>query len=154
MKTNVIQRLLIVLISTLLLGSKLYAADINNTFNLYMLNSTSETFVIQSISVQAGTTLKVDKEVWKPGTTMQLTAENNASNGVGGRIVFLDSQGRETRFRYEVREQRHTGQALLTFANEYYYADLLEKERNKTTNGRYLTYLSAKTEWKAYVRIR
>ena len=139
----------------LLACNNLYAADNNNIFNLYMVNSTTETFIIQSIAVAQGTTLKTDREVWKPGSTIHLIAENMSSNGVVGRITFLDSQSRQTPFRYEVHELRKAGQPQITFSNDYYYSEILEKPVfNTSKKPRELSYLSAKTEWKEFVKIR
>lgn len=133
-------------IASIALNTTSYAADANQTFVLTLVNHSNETLMIQSVEAASGVNFIPDRELWAPGTTIHIIAENIASNGVLGHVRFLDGKRHIASLRLEVREQRHTGQPVFGINNQFYKSIVLSKTRNPNVGGRYLTYTDATIE--------
>lgn len=119
-----------------------YAGEANHTLRLTLTNRSNETLMIQAISARPSNVIKPNKEVWKPGSSLQIICEDTTGNGLLAHIRFLDGKRRYTDLRIDVREQRHTGQPVIGMNNAYYKSEVTYT-RNPNTGGRFLKYIAA-----------
>lgn len=134
--------IILAILSLFLINSSLYA-DENRIFNLKIINHSNSTFIIKSILTAPGVTIKPNKELLEPQGEMLVKCENVASNGINGRIHFVDDNRNLTQLFLEVREQRHYGQPVYKMDNQFYNSRVIEQHRNKNIGGRFLTYTDA-----------
>ncbi len=146
MKKNITQFLLSIAMLLLMYNTSYASRDENHTFTLKLLNSTNETFIIQSIASRTGVLIESNNERWMPNTTIDIHCENISSNSVFGEIRFLDSQNYISLLLIDVREQRHIGQPVFGIHNQYYKSKPLSKTRNTNIGGRFLTHTAATVE--------
>jgi len=144
-------RILFSISAFFILTSLSYAADVNQTFYLTLINRSNETLIIQSIRTVNGVTLQADRELWRPGSVINIVAENISSNGINARVRFFGDNKKHTVLFLEIREQRHTGQPIIGLNNEYYQSTVLSKTRNTNIGGRYLMYTAATVELRSRI---